>query len=154
MKRAILFPAILAVVCGLAGLVAGGKLFMGSAENIARMLGISDKFIAITILAGGTSLPELATSVVAAAKNKDQMALGNIIGSTTSNVLLILGGSALICPLSMASMNFIDMGVFLLSSILLFTCAFTGKKMSLDRFDGIIFLLLFAAYMRYLIINL
>ena len=149
-----MFFAIVAVICGLAGLVAGGKLFMGSAENIARMLGISDKFIAITILAGGTSLPELATSVVAAAKNKDQMALGNIIGSTISNVLLILGGSALIYPLSLASMNSVDMGVFLLSSILLFTCAFTGKKNSLDRFDGIVFLLIFAAYMSWLIINL
>lgn len=149
-----MFFAIVAVICGLAGLVAGGKLFMSSAENIARMLGISDKFIAITILAGGTSLPELATSVVAAAKNKDQMALGNIIGSTISNVLLILGGSALIYPLSLASMNSVDMGVFLFSSILLFTCAFTGKKNSLDRFDGIVFLLIFAAYMSWLIINL
>ena len=149
-----LFFAIIAVIFGLTGLVAGGKLFMGSAENIARMLGISDKFIAITILAGGTSLPELATSVVAAAKNKDQMALGNIIGSTISNVLLILGGSALIYPLSLASMNSVDMGVFLLSSILLFTCAFTGKKNSLDRFDGTVFLLIFTAYMSWLIINL
>ncbi|MBQ6086588.1 MAG: calcium/sodium antiporter [Bacteroidales bacterium] len=143
--------AVLAVVLGLASLILGGKVFMGSAEKIARMIGVSDKFIAITVLAGGTSLPELATSVVAAMKKKDQMALGNIIGSTTSNVLLILGGSALIHPLSFAAMNKVDMGVFLVSSILLLTCSYTGKKKCLDKGEGAVFLLLFAGYIAWLI---
>ncbi len=146
--------AILAVLGGLAGLVFGGRTFMWAAENLAKALGMSDKFIAVTILAGGTSLPELAASVVAALKHKDQMALGNIIGSTVSNVLFILGGSALIHPLSLDAMSYIDMGVFLLSSLLLFTCAFAGKKNKLDRFDGTFFLLVFAAYMAWLVINL
>ena len=84
------------IVAGLAGLILGGQFFVNSATSIAKMIGVSDKFIAITILAGGTSMPELATCIVAAAKKKGQLALGNILGSNVFNILLILGGSALI----------------------------------------------------------
>lgn len=83
--------AILLVAFGLAGLIFGGELFVNKATELARQIGVSDKFIAITILAGGTSLPELATSIVAASKHKDQLALGNILGSNVFNILLILG---------------------------------------------------------------
>jgi len=146
--------SLLMIVGGLAGLIIGGNLFVDNATAVAKALGVSDKFIAITILAGGTSMPELATCVVAAAKKKGQLALGNIIGSNVFNILLILGGSALINPLSFVGMNFVDLGVLLLSAIVLFTATFVGKKDKIDRLDGSIFLLIFAAYMAYLIHNL
>ena len=146
--------AALYILGGLACLIGGGQLFVNSATAIAHALGISDKFIAITILAGGTSMPELATCVVAAAKKKGQLALGNILGSNVFNILLILGGSAVIHPLSFASMSLIDMGVLLLSALLLVASAFMGKKNQLDRFDGAVFLLCEAAYFTWLCINL
>ena len=149
-----LWLCLLMIAGGLAGLVFGGNLFVNSATDIARMLGISDKFIAITILAGGTSMPELATCVVAAAKKKGQLALGNIIGSNLFNLLLVLGGSALIHPLSFVGMNYIDLGVLLVSALALVSCLFIGRRNQLDRLDGTLFLLVWAAYMTYLIIQL
>ena len=146
--------ALLMILGGLAGLVFGGKLFVDSATGIARALGVSDKFIAITILAGGTSMPELATCVAAAVKKKGQLALGNIIGSNIFNVLLILGGSALIHPLSFAGISMIDLGVLLLSALVVLSSCFVGKKNMLDRLDGVIFLLIWVAYMAWLIVNL
>ena len=148
------FPAILMIAGGLAGLIVGGRLFVDNATDIARQLGISDKFIAITILAGGTSMPELATCVVAAIKKKGQLALGNILGSNVFNILLILGGSALITPLSFASIDPVDMGVLVLSAVMLLTAVFTGKKNVLDRFDGALLLLVEAAYLVWLFMKL
>ena len=127
---------------------------MNSAVSIAHTLGVSDKFIAITILAGGTSMPELATCVAAAVKKKGQLALGNIIGSNIFNVLLILGGSALINPLSFADISYIDLGILLASALALLTSCYIGKKNSLDRLDGVLFLILWAGYMAWLIVNL
>ena len=146
--------AILLVVAGLAGLIFGGNLFVDSATDFARMLGVSDKFIAVTILAGGTSLPELATSLVAALKGRDQLALGNILGSNVFNILLILGSSALITPLSLASVTYIDALVLALSMLLLLLWAYTGNRERIDRWEGIAMLLLFGAYYTYLFINL
>jgi len=146
--------AILLTLGGLAALIFGGQLFVDSAQAIAKQAGISDKFIAITLLAGGTSLPELATCIVAAAKKKGQLALGNILGSNVFNILLILGVSAVIHPLSFANINLIDMGVLLLSALLILTAAFTGKKNTIDRLDGILMLILEIAYMIWLTINL
>jgi cation:H+ antiporter len=146
--------SLLMIAGGLAGLIFGGNLFVDNATAIAKALGISDKFIAITILAGGTSMPELATCVVAAAKKKGQLALGNIIGSNVFNILLILGGSALIHPLSFVGMNYVDLGVLMLSAIVLYTATFVGRKDKIDRLDGSLFLVIFAAYMAYLIYNL
>lgn len=146
--------SVLMIAGGLAGLIIGGNLFVDNATAIAKALGVSDKFIAITILAGGTSMPELATCVVAAAKKKGQLALGNIIGSNVFNILLILGGSALIHPLSFVGMNFVDLGVLMLSALALFTATFVGKKDKIDRLDGSLFLLIWAAYIAYLIYNL
>ena len=99
-------------------------------------------------------MPELATCVVAAAKKKGQLALGNIIGSNVFNILLILGGSALIHPLSFVGMNYIDLGVLLLSAVVLFTATFVGKKDKIDRLDGSLFLAIWIAYMAWLIYNL
>ena len=148
-----LWVAILLTIGGLAGLVIGGRLFVNNATQIARALGVSDKFIAITLLAGGTSLPELATCVVAAAKHRGQLALGNILGSNIFNILLILGGAALIHPVSFSGMSYVDMGVLLLSAILIFTSAYTGKKDQVDRFDGALMLLCEAAYLVWLFIQ-
>ena len=146
--------AVVMILGGLAALVAGGNLFVDSATYIAKALGVSDKFIAITILAGGTSMPELATCVAAAVKKKGQLALGNIIGSNVFNILLILGGSALIHPLSFTDITFVDLGALLVSALALLTCCYVGKKNQLDRLDGGLFLLLWAAYMAYLILTL
>ena len=145
--------AILLIVLGLNGLVVGGKLFVDSAVSIAKMLNVSDKFIAVTILAGGTSMPELATCLVAAVKKKGQLALGNIIGSNVFNILLILGGSALIHPLSLEQIGIVDLGILLLSSLVILTSAFIGKKNKIDRIDGIFFVLLEIAYMTWLIME-
>ena len=131
----------------------GGKLFVDSAVSIAKMLNVSDKFIAVTILAGGTSMPELATCLVAAVKKKGQLALGNIIGSNVFNILLILGGSALIHPLSLEQIGFVDLGILLLSSLVILTSAYIGKKNKIDRIDGIFFVLLEIAYMTWLIME-
>ena len=146
--------AILMIVGGIAGLAFGGRLFVNSATDIAKALGVSDKFIAVTILAGGTSMPELATCVAAAVKKRGQLALGNIIGSNIFNILLILGGSALIHPLSFQDISYVDLGALISSAIALLTCCYVGKKDQLDRLDGALFLILWAAYMVYLFIQL
>lgn len=141
------------ILAGLAGLAVGGQMFVNSATAIAKTIGVSDKFIAITILAGGTSMPELATCIVAAAKKKGQLALGNILGSNVFNILLILGGSALIHPLSFASINMVDAGMLLLSALAIGISIYTFKKDKLDRADGIFLLLMEIVYMTWLIIQ-
>ena len=148
------FVALLMIVGGLAALVYGGNLFVDAATFIARHFGFSDKFIAITLLAGGTSMPELATCVAAAVKKKGQLALGTIIGSNVFNILLILGGSALIHPLSFAQISYVDLGVLLASAVALLGSCYLGKRNFLDRAEGAFFLLLWAAYTAYLIMNL
>jgi cation:H+ antiporter len=146
--------SVVLILAGLAALIFGGRLFVNSATEIAKGFGMSEKFIAITIMAAGTSMPELATSVVAAFKKKGQLALGNVIGSNISNILLILGGSAIINPLSFSGMNVVDLGVLLGCTIFLLAFAVTFKKKQIDRIEGIILLLGMAAYMWYLISNL
>ncbi len=144
----------LLIIVGLASLIFGGRLFVNSATALAQMFGVSDKFIAITVMAAGTSMPELATCVVAALKGRGQLALGNVIGSNISNILLILGGAALIHPLSFTGMTTVDLGVILISSIFILVSAYTFKKNKLDRTEGVILLLMEAGYMWYLIENL
>ena len=153
-KRRSIGLCLLMIAAGLAGLIIGGNLFVDNATELAREMGVSDKFIAITILAGGTSMPELATCVVAAAKKKGQLALGNIIGSNVFNILLILGGSALIHPLSFEHITYVDLGVLLVSALALVSALFIGEKNKIDRVDGSLFLLVWAGYMTWLFINL
>ena len=143
--------AALMIVGGLAGLIIGGRLFVNSATQIAQIAGLSEKFIAITIMAAGTSLPELATCVVAAAKGQGQLALGNVLGSNISNILLILGGSALIHPLSFDGITLMDISLFAIAPVLILLTSMTFKKKELDRAEGAIFLCLEIAYMAYLI---
>ncbi len=139
------------IVGGLAGLVFGGEMFLRSATSIARSLGISESVIAITLVAGGTSLPELASSLVSLFKGKADMALGNVIGSNIANILLILGVSATIHPLSMGGITVWDLLMVALSSVLLFFAAFTFKRRAIDRWEGAIFLAIYIAYIGYLI---
>ncbi len=146
--------AVLFVLLGLGGLIFGGDLFVDSATKIAKLLGVSDKFIAITVLAGGTSFPELATCVVAAAKHKDQLALGNILGSNVFNILLIVGCSAVITPMSLASMGLVDMIALLVGPALLLLWAYTGVKCRIDRWEGVVMLLCFVAYYAYLFMRM
>lgn len=146
--------SILMIIGGLAALVIGGRLFVNSSTAIAQMFGVSDKFIAITIMAAGTSMPELATCVVAAAKGRGQLALGNVLGSNIGNILLILGGSALIHPLSFAGMTTIDLGAAMVGAIFIYLSAYMFQKRTLDRAEGLIILLMEAGYMWYLISNL
>lgn len=146
--------AALLIIIGLAGLIVGGRLFVNSATELAKMFGVSDKFIAITVMAAGTSMPELATCVVAALKGRGQLALGNVLGSNISNILLILGGAALIHPLSFSGMTYVDLGAVLLSAIFILASAYMFKKKQLDRFEGTVLLLMEAGYMWYLIANI
>lgn len=143
--------SILMVLGGLVGLIWGGDLFVSSACSIAKSLGVSDTVIALTILAGGTSLPELASSIVAALKKNTDLALGNVLGSNISNIFLILGGSSLIHPLSMKNITMLDTSMLVISSLLLFICAFTFKKKQLDRIEGVILTLLYIGFIIYLI---
>lgn len=141
------FPkAIALTLTGLAGLIFGGDLFVDSATALARQIGVSDKFIAVTILAGGTSLPELATSLTAAIRGKEQLALGNILGSNVFNAMLILGLSSIITPLSFASMTVVDIATLILSSVLLLIWAYTGSRNRIDRWEGAAMLLCYVAY--------
>ena len=153
-KEYSILKSIIFVIIGLAGLVVGGRLFVNSATELAKLFGVSDKFIAITVMAAGTSMPELATCVVAALKGRGQLALGNVLGSNISNILLILGGSALICPLSFSGMTYVDLGLVVLCSIFIMASAYLFKKKELDRIEGAILLLTQAGYMWYLISNL
>lgn len=146
--------SVLLILGGLAGLIIGGRLFVNAATELAKMFGVSDKLIAITVMAAGTSMPELATCVVAALKGRGQLALGNILGSNISNILLILGGASLIRPLSFSGMTAVDLGAVLLSAVFILFSAYAFKKKALDRVEGVILLLMEAGYMWYLIANL
>ncbi|WP_300797667.1 calcium/sodium antiporter [uncultured Alistipes sp.] len=143
--------AAVMIVGGLAGLVFGGELFLDSATALARQLGVSESVIAITLVAGGTSLPELASSVVSLIKGKADMALGNVIGSNIANILLILGLSATINPLTMGGITTTDLAVVILTSLLLFLTAFTFRRKAVDRWEGVIFLVIYALYIWQLI---
>lgn len=146
-----LWLSLLLIAGGLAGLIFGGEMFLRSATAIARHLGVSESVIAITLVAGGTSLPELASSIVSIVKGKAEMALGNVLGSNIANILLILGLSATIHPLSMGGITTTDILMVVLSSLLLFLTAFTFRSKKIDRPEGAIFLAIYIAYIWYLI---
>ena len=145
--------SVILICIGLAGLIFGGRMFVNSATEIAEYYGMSQKFIALTIMAVGTSLPELATGIVAVAKGRTQLAMGNILGSNIFNILLILGGSAVLHPLSFGSMGAVDLGVVMIAAVFMLTSAYTFKSNKLDRFEAVILLLLEAGYMTWLFLN-
>ena len=142
--------SIIFIASGLIGLILGGRVFVTNAVRLAQEFEVSEKFIAVTIMALGTSLPELATCIVAALKGRGQLALGNVLGSNIFNIILILGGASLIRPLSYAGISIVDSLALLLSSALIFMTAFTFKKKTIDRIEGFIFLGIEVAYIWYL----
>ncbi|MBE6390093.1 MAG: calcium/sodium antiporter [Lentisphaerae bacterium] len=142
------FLSIVFVVSGLAALIAGAKLFVNSAIFIARACDISDAVIGLTVVALGTSLPELATSVVAAIKGEQDIAIGNVIGSCIFNILCILGIAPLITPIHAPEIDLIDLGTMLFSTVILFPIMYTNWKIS--RREGVFLLLIYCAYTTYL----
>lgn len=140
------------VVLGLACLVGGSNLFVDGATSIARTFGVSDAVIGLTIVAGGTSLPELATSVVAAKKGKSAIAIGNVIGSNVFNILMILGVTGLILPMDIQGITIVDYSVMLGSMLLLWFFCYT--KYTVSRWEGAALSAIFIAYIGYLIYNL
>lgn len=144
-----LWQSLLLIVLALALLVAGAKIFLWSAVFFAGKLGLSEAVIGLTIVAVGTSLPELATSVVAAIKGEDDIAIGNVVGSNIFNILCILGITPLIAPLKNAALDPVDMGAMILVSILLVPMMRTGWKIS--RKEGAALLILYAGYITYLL---
>ena len=134
------------VVIGLAGLIYGGNMCLDSATAIARAWGVSESIIAITIVATGTSLPELASSVSAVLSGKPSLAMGNILGSNVANILLILGTSASIKPLTMGTITQLDLGMVVGSAILLMLSALMLGKRRITRLEGVIFFLAYVAY--------
>ena len=146
----LLWPIALA---SLALLIFGGNLFLDSARNLAVAWGLSDAVIAITIVAVGTSLPELVTAVIAASKKNPQLALGNVIGSNLFNLMFILGVASTVRPLSFQSINVVDYLVMLVAALMLYLVIYTFKKNKFDRIEGIIFLAIYIAYIVYLLMR-
>ena len=146
-KKAILF-----IIIGIGFLILGGKAIVYSATEIARIFGISERIISLTIISIGTSLPELATSVIAARKKNVDIAIGNIVGSNIFNVFFILGTSAIIYPVTVSLSSQFDLLVNILSSLLLFIFIFTGKGRKINRWEGLVFLVLYILYVGSLIL--
>ena len=139
----------LLILLGLAGLIGGGRLLVTNAISIAQAFGISERIIGLTIVSIGTSLPELATSIIAARKNNADIAIGNVVGSNIFNTFLILGASATITPLQAPAGSMLDLVTNIVASILLFIFIFTGQGRKINRWEGGIF---FAMYIAYLIL--
>lgn len=150
-KKPVLLWGIAAVSLG--ALLCGGQLFLDSAINLARAWGLSEAVISITIVAVGTSLPELITSVMAASKNNPQLALGNILGSNVFNILMILGLTASITPIHVVGLTAIDFMVMICATVATFIVTYTFKKKKFDRAEGVIFLLCYVAYTIYLLMR-
>jgi cation:H+ antiporter len=148
-----LWKSLLMIFGGLFALVVGGKWVVDSAVSIATTLGVSQSLIGLTIVAIGTSLPELATSAVAAYKKKCDIAVGNIVGSNIFNVFWILGLSSIINPIPFQARSNPDIFMAIFASLLLFFVMFIGKKHILERWQGVIFILIYIAYIVYLIIQ-
>ena len=144
------WKSALYIIGGLAGLIFGGQFFVDGACGIARSLGVSDSIIGLTLVAGGTSLPELATSVVAALKKRTDIAIGNVIGSNIFNLLAVLGLTATIAPVETNQINWTDMLVMLGTSLLLLPFMRTGFK--IGRGEGVVLLVIYIAYTLYLIV--
>lgn len=148
-----IWKSVLFILLGLAGLVIGGKWVVDGAVFIATKFGMSQSLIGLTIVAIGTSLPELVTSVVAAMKKNVDMAVGNVVGSNIFNVFFVLGTSATIKSLPFNTSSIVDVGMASLASLLLFFFMFIGKKHTLERWQGVLFVLIYIAYIIYIVMR-
>lgn len=147
-----IWKAVLFIVLGLAGLVVGGRLIVTSAVSIAEVIGLSERVIGLTVVSIGTSLPELATSIIAVRKRNVDIAIGNVVGSNIFNIFLILGVSGTIVPLGINPDSLFDIMVNILTGLLLFIFVFTGRGRKVERWEGAVFVVGYVAYVTYLII--
>jgi len=150
-KQMPVWQAIVFFILGLACLIVGSNLFVDGATEVASLLGVSEAVIGLTIVAGGTSLPELATSVVAARKGQSAIAMGNVIGSNVMNILMILGVTGLIHPMAIQGITWLDLSVMLVSVLLLWLFSFT--KYTVARWEGAVLVILFLGYMTWLVMQ-
>lgn len=141
------------IIAGLGGLIYGGHLVVNNAILLAQSFGISQKIIGLTVVAAGTSLPELATSVVAALKRNADIAVGNIVGSNIFNIFLILGASSMLKPIGFDPNFNMDIYVLAGGTIFLILAMFTGKRRILDRWESLVLLLFYLAYTTYLVVQ-
>ena len=139
------------IIGGLAGLIYGGEMFVESASAIAREWGVSEATIAITLVAGGTSMPELASSLVSIIKGKASLALGNVLGSNIANILLILGTCSTVTPLTMGGVSMTDIYVCVGATFILMLSALVIGRDKLTRIEGVLFILCYVAYVYTLI---
>lgn len=146
------WKAVAFLLIGLTGLILGSNIFVNGATKLATTLGVSDAVIGLTIVAGGTSLPELATSVVASRKGNSGIAIGNVLGSNVFNILMILGITGLITPMSIHGITQVDLTMLVVSMILLWLFSFT--KYRIERWEGAILSILFIGYIVYLILQI
>ncbi|HCA42366.1 MAG TPA: sodium:proton exchanger [Bacteroidetes bacterium] len=152
-KELTTFKSVLFILLGLTGLILGGKWIVDGAVEISLGLGMSQSLVGLTIVAVGTSLPELATSAVAAYKKQSDIAIGNVVGSNIFNIFWILGLSATIKPMPLTPANNIDIMMVVLASLLLFLSIFIFGRHQIGRKEGILFVLIYVLYTVYLIIN-
>lgn len=153
-KTVPLWRAILVTIGGLACLILGGQWFVNSASTIARALGWSEGLIGLTILAAGTSLPELATSIVAATKGHSDLCIGNVIGSNIFNIFFVLGCTASIMPLSFGSIGLFDLVTLTVASVLFWIFGWFYGRRTITRPEGALLLLCYIGYITYLYLNL
>ena len=139
------------ILVGLACLVLGSNVFVDGATKVAAALGVSDAVIGLTVVAMGTSMPELATSVVAARKGNSGIAIGNVLGSNVFNILLVIGLTGVINPMHIQGITWIDLSMLILSMVLLLLFSYT--KYTIARWEGAVLTAIFAGYMVWLIIN-
>ena len=141
------------IIGGLAGLIYGGQCFVDGASGIARSLGVSESVIGLTLVAGGTSLPELATSVVAALKKNPEMAVGNVIGSNLFNVFFVLGCSASITAMPVQGISSLDLGMHIAACLLLFIFGLFFRQRTITHIEGIALVACYIGYTTYLILQ-
>ncbi len=151
-KKFNLLKSILSIVLGIVGLKIGGDFVVDNAITIAGFFNISEKIISLTIVAIGTSLPELVTSVTAAIKGDSDIAIGNILGSNIFNILLILGVSSVIQPIVYNSGYNLQMGILVIATLILGIFPYVGKKNEMTRSNGLVYFILYLIYMALLFI--
>lgn len=139
------------IVLGLACLIIGSNIFVDNATALASAFGVSEAVIGLTVVAGGTSMPELATSIVAARKGNSGIAIGNVLGSNVFNILLILGGTGLIAPMTIKGITDVDLILLVVSMVMLWLFSYT--KLRIERWEGLVLIIGFVGYMVWLIAN-